>query len=317
MKAAVVHQPGPPSVLTIEERPIPEVRPGWVLVKVHGFGLNRSELYTRQGDSPSVSFPRVLGIECVGEIADPSDSDLRPGQKIAAMMGEMGRAFDGGYAQYALLPRAIVVPVETELDWARFAALPETYQTAHGSLTRVMRAKAGDRLLIRGGTSALGLAMLSLAKTGGMQVVATTRDPGKVAALESAGADDAWLDDGDLQSRGETVDLVYELVGVSTLKDSLACLSPGGLVCVAGMLDGDWRMADFAPLFDIPSESYLGAYRSRVMPREDLQNVVDAVADGRLSANLHATFTLDQIVDAHELMEANRAFGKVVVTVDH
>ena len=99
MKAIVVHQPGPPEVLCYEEIPTPAVRPGWSLVKVQAVGVNRSEIFTRQGLSPTVTFPRILGIECVGVVADSTTPTLVPGQKVAALMGGMGREFDGGYAE--------------------------------------------------------------------------------------------------------------------------------------------------------------------------------------------------------------------------
>ncbi len=104
MKAVVVHESGGPEVLKVEERPVPDVKPGWILVRVRAFGLNRSELFTRQGHSPNVQFPRILGIEAVGEVADPSDSGLAGGDTVATAMGGMGRAFDGSYAEYTLVP---------------------------------------------------------------------------------------------------------------------------------------------------------------------------------------------------------------------
>ena len=135
MKAIVIHEPGGPEKLCYEEVPTPLVREGWSLVRVRGFGINHSEIFTRKGLSPSVSFPRIPGIECVGEIAETTDSARLPvGQKVISIMGEMGRAFDGGYAEYALLPNEQICPVETDLDWKTLAALPETYYTAYGSL---------------------------------------------------------------------------------------------------------------------------------------------------------------------------------------
>ena len=113
-------------MLEIQELPIPTVRAGWSLVQVKGAGLNRAELRTRQGHSPSVVFPRVLGIECVGIVAASTDPELPEGTTVAAVMGEMGRQFDGGYAQYALLPNSLLMPVTTTLPWHILAALPET-----------------------------------------------------------------------------------------------------------------------------------------------------------------------------------------------
>lgn len=144
MRAAVCTRAGDPEVLEIRELPVPAVREGWSLVQVKGTGLNRSELRTRQGHSPNVTFPRVLGIECVGMVAASTDPRLPVGTTVAAVMGEMGREFDGGYAEYALLPNSLLMPVSTTLPWGILAALPETYLTAQGSLDSL-------RLVCRGG----------------------------------------------------------------------------------------------------------------------------------------------------------------------
>lgn len=176
MRAVVVEAPGPPEVLQLQKRPIPEVKPGWVLVRVKAFGLNRSELYTRQGHSgEAVTFPRILGIECVGEVYDASDSDFVHGQRVAALMGFMGREYDGGYAEFSLLPRSQVIAVDTTLEWPVFGALPETFVTAYGSI-QTLTLQAGETLLIRGGTSSVGMAAATIAQDMGVNVIATTRN---------------------------------------------------------------------------------------------------------------------------------------------
>ena len=195
MRAAVCLRAGGPEVLEIRELPVPAVRAGWSLVQVKGAGLNRSELRTRQGHSPSVTFPRVLGIECVGIVAASTDPLLPDGTTVAAVMGEMGREFDGGYAEYALLPNSLLMPVTTTLPWEVLAALPETYLTAQGSLDALGVGPGGQgRLLIRGGTSSVGMAAASIASGYGVATAATTRRPGKTGALTAAGVDYALVD---------------------------------------------------------------------------------------------------------------------------
>src|SRR5205807_1100775 len=197
MRAAVCVRPGGPEVLEIRELPVPAVRDGWSLVQVKGAGLNRSELRTRQGHSPNVTFPRVLGIECVGIVAASTDPMLPDGTTVAAVMGEMGREFDGGYAEYALLPNSLLMPVTTTLPWDVLAALPETYLTAQGSLDALGVVPGGQgRLLIRGGTSSVGMAAASIASGYGVETAATTRRPGKIDALTAVGADHVLVDDG-------------------------------------------------------------------------------------------------------------------------
>ena len=186
MRAAVCGRAGGPEVLQIRELPVPAVREGWSLVQVKGAGLNRSEVRTRQGHSPNVTFPRVLGIECVGTVAASTDPVLPDGTTVAAVMGEMGRQFDGGYAEYALLPNSLLMPVTTTLPWDVLAALPETYLTAQGSLDALgVGPGSQGRLLIRGGTSSVGMAAVSMAsghRQARCAALATRRRPGGVSA---------------------------------------------------------------------------------------------------------------------------------------
>src|SRR5947209_16798506 len=175
MRAVVLDGPGPPEALRIRELPVPEPRPGWVLIRVKAFGLNRSELHTRLGLAQGVAFPRVPGIEAAGVVAAAPGGEFEEGRQVAAMMGGMGRTFDGGYAEFTCVPAAQVIPFRSELDWATLGAIPEMLQTAHGSLTVGLHAQPGGTLLIRGGTSSIGMASTVLAKDRGLTVLSTTR----------------------------------------------------------------------------------------------------------------------------------------------
>ena len=325
MKAIRVHRPGGPEVLVLEELPRPAARAGWVRIRVRAFGLNRSEMYTRQGHSPSVQFPRVLGIECVGVVDDAGGTDLPIGQTVAALMGEMGRAYDGGYAEYTLVPRDRVLPLRTDLTWDVLAALPETYLTAWGSLVEAMDLEVGQTLLIRGATSSVGMAAVSLAKGMGVRVLATTRDPAKADALRQNGVDDVVIDTGriaeDVKQRVDGgVDALLELIGPVTLLDSLRAVRRRGIVCHTGLLGNVWIMERFEPLEDIPSTVKLTTYGSSTTSAERstaaLQEIVDGVAAGRYRANIEKRFRFDEIVAAHRFMEQNRGSGKLVVVVD-
>lgn len=176
MKAVVIYEAGEPEQLKVETREIPKVKEGWTLVKIKGFGINRSEIFTREGHSPSVKFPRILGIECVGEIEETTSSNLKKGQKIVSIMGEMGRAFDGSYAEYVLLPNEQVYPVNTSLTWEELATVPETYYTAFGSMYN-LQIKEKDNILVRAGLSGVGIAFLKLvkAKFPNIRIVASIR----------------------------------------------------------------------------------------------------------------------------------------------
>ena len=322
MRAAVCLRAGGPEALQIRALPVPAVRDGWSLIQVQGAGLNRSELRTRQGHSPTVTFPRVLGIECVGIVADSTDPRLAVGTAVAAVMGEMGREFDGGYAEYALLPNALLMPVSTTLPWDALAALPETYLTARGSLdTLGVGPGAPGRLLIRGGTSSVGMAAASIASGYGLETAATTRRQDRTGALTAAGVDHALVDDGSLAATVRAVwpegpDYVLDLVGASTAAESLRLVRRGGTVCVAGSLSG-WMIPDFQPVAMIPSGTRLTAFHSNDIKGSAgaaaLQQVIREVEAGVYRPNVDRVFALDDIVAAHRYMEDNQATGKLVV----
>jgi NADPH2:quinone reductase len=324
VKAAVVEAAGGPAVLQVKEVPTPRAKSGWVLIKVHAAGLNRSEMFTRQGHSPGVRFPRILGIECVGEVADPSDSVLKMGQKVAAVMGGMGRDYDGGYAEYTLVPSAQVIPVDTDLPWDKLGAVPETFLTAWGSLVDSLDLQSGQRLLVRGGTSALGLASASIARDMGATVTATTRNKDRTEALLANGAHDVIIDTGEIAEEALRrvpggYDAVLELVGTVTLLDSLKAARPKGTVCMSGILGNSWTIPEFEPLTMIPSGVRLTSYVSESLTAANaqapLQHIVDAIAEGRYRVQVDRVFKLDEIAEAHRYMEENRATGKLVVLI--
>ena len=320
MRAAVTLEPGPPSVIKIKEAPIPEIIQGWVLIKVKAFGLNRSELYTRQGSSPSVKFPRIQGIECVGLVEKDPSGTLKQGQPVAAIMGEMGRAFDGGYAEYTLVPQSIVFPFESNLGWEQLGAIPEMFQTVSGSLNQALEIKEGEVLLVRGGTSSIGLTACQLAKYQGLTVISTTRNPDKSDFLTSNGADYVVIDEGNVKEQvshlfPQGVDKVLELVGTKTLKDSLQCIKPRGMVCMTGILGNEWSLKEFSPMGDIPSTGRLTVYMgdAKNLSKESLQDFINAVEKEQIRLSIDRVFKLEELVEAHEYMESNLAKGKLVV----
>lgn len=153
MKAAVIYEPGPPEVLKLEQRPIPSPKAGQVLIRVKAFGLNRSELFTRQGHSPNVPFPRILGIEATGVVEEAPGGEFVKGDVVATAMGGMGRVFDGGYAEYTCVPASQIQRLRTKLSWDTLGGCGEMLQTAYGSLFNSLQLKGGETLLVRGGTT--------------------------------------------------------------------------------------------------------------------------------------------------------------------
>src|SRR3954463_2153438 len=198
MRAIVLDAPGPPDALTIRELPLPTPASGWVLIEVKAFGLNRSELHTRQGLASGVTFPRVLGIEAAGVVAQCPAGEFAVGQQVVTMMGGMGRPFDGGYAEDTCVPASQVIPFASDLAWSTLGAVPEMLQTAYGSLTVGLDAQPGQSILIRGGTSSVGMAAAALAKQRTMTVLSTPRNSNKTAALTAVGVDHVLIDDGNV-----------------------------------------------------------------------------------------------------------------------
>lgn len=315
MKAIVIYEPGGPEKLLFQEVPTPKVKPGWSLVQVKGFGINHSEIFTRKGLSPSVTFPRILGIECVGVIAGTTDPKRLPvGQKVISIMGEMGRAFDGGYAEYTLLPNDQIYPVSTELDWPTLAALPETCYTAYGSLKN-LRIEEGHRVLVRGATSGVGIAFLRLLKARWphIHVTGSSRSISKEQQLREAGFDEVIVDKGGVLQTNERFDRALELIGPATLKDTFLHINEGGIVCSTGQLGGQWYLNDFDPITDLPANGYLTSFYSANVNAERLQEMLDYVQHYRVCAAPEKVFSLEQVPEAHAYLESAGSFGKVVV----
>ncbi len=315
MKAVLLDKPTQAKDITLCEIPIPDVRPGWVLVKIKAFGMDHSEQILRLNEirADYIRKPIIPGIECVGEIADPSDSDLTVGQKVVALMGGMGRSFHGSYAGYALLPIHHVFAVGSVLSWTEMAAVPETYFTAWGSLFECLCLKPGDTLLIRGATCALGYAAIQIAKAIGCTVIATTYRERKLPLL--TGADKAILDTGKLCDTLNGVTKALELVGPKTLPDTLRCVEKGGIVCDTGILGGVYTLNGFDPIKDIPNGVYLTGFFSNYPTEKTMRDIFGFLDEHSLKPAIGASFAFEQIRAACMALDSGSVNGKIVVTL--
>lgn len=321
MKAIVVDKCCKAEDLRVSEIPVPEIKPGWVLVKVHAAGLNHSEALLRmfEADNDYINTPIVPGIECVGEIANASDSQFQKGDKVIALMGGMGRSFNGSYAEYALLPESHVFKVDTNLDWISLAAVPETYFTAYGSLFECLYLTAEDTLLVRGATSTVGQAAIQLAKAVGAKVIAACRKEESFEKLKAIGADYCIIDDGQLsqQSLPYKPNKILELIGPKTLRDSLFTVTHPGYVCSTGVLGNVYSITQFDPIKYIPNGVFLTGFYSNFPTYQSINNLFDLINKAQLKPLYAKVFTLDQIVEAHTLLEKGGAGGKIILKIHY
>lgn len=323
MRAIILDGFGGLESLVYSEIPKPLPRDGEVVIAVEGFGINHAEMHMRRGEWAEAA--EVSGIECVGIVDSCPGGEFPVGAKVAALMGGLGRTINGSYAEFTRVRAANVALIESDLPWAALAALPETYAVAWTCLFRNLNLKAGQTLVLRGATSSLGQAALKMAVAAGARVIATTRSSARVGMLEELGASRVELERRDLAAHiAETkrIDVVLDLVGNSTILDSLDMLRRGGTACLAGWLGGLDPIGDFNPLLRMASGVNWNFFGSFVFgtpgfPLSDvpLQDIAQQVAEGKLEAKPSRVFSFDQIREAHRVMEAGEAGGKMVVVM--
>ena len=323
MKAIIITRYGGPEVLEIQQRPDPKPTPGQVIIEVRAFGLNHAEVYFRRGIWGDVA--EITGIECVGVVKADPEGRFRKGESVLAVVGGMGRNLNGSYAELVSVPTSNVAAVTSDLKWEDLAAIPESYATAWTALFGILKVESGQTVIIRGATSALGQAAVNLASHAGVRVVATTRNSNRAAMLQRLGASDILIEATDL-SRGvrkryhQGVDAVLDIVGNTTVLDSLTMLRRGGGACVVGFLGGGGPLS-VEPVLQIPSGRFLSVFASALVtgssefPLSEIpfQDIVDRVAAGTYKAKPARVFGFDDIQLAHRVIESGEAGGKLVV----
>jgi NADPH2:quinone reductase len=324
MRAIILEEFGGLDTLVYKDIPKPLPKDGEVVIQVKGFGINHAEIHMRRGEWAEAA--EVSGIECVGIVDSCPDGSFPVGAKVAGLMGGLGRTINGSYAEYTRVRTANVALIDSDLPWSQLAALPETYATAWTCLFRNLHLTGGQRLVIRGATSSLGQAALKLAVAAGADVIATARSAARFPMLEKIGASRVESERHDLAAHiaeAKRIDAVLDLVGNSTILDSLDMLRRGGTACLAGWLGGLAPIAEFNPLARMASGVYFSFFASPVFgdpgfPVSDvpLSDIARQVADGTLDATPARVFGFHQIREAHRVAETGEAGGKLVVVLD-
>ena len=320
MKAVKLYKSCEAKDIKIEDVEIPKAKENWVVVKVMAFGMNHSEALFRKFEIDNDFFekPRVPGIECVGIIEESLDNNFKKGDKVIALMGGMGRTFNGSYEEYVLLPRKNVFKVNTKLDWIHLAAIPETYFTAWGSLFECLQLKENDSLLIRGGTSALGIASIILAKSLGCRVLVTVRSDKHNELLEYLGVDKIIIDtENSIKDKiGEKVDKILELVGPLTVPESLKLLNKGGICCSTGILGNVFTLDKFDPIKEIPNGCYLTGFYSNYPTQEIIDEMMTFIDDYEIIPEIGKVYSFDDVIEYSRDLENGKTNGKGIVVVD-
>jgi len=328
MKAYVVEQAGGPEVLKMKDIASPAPKPHEVKIRVKAFGLNRAEVYRRAGKMGPISGQVVPGIEAVGEVIEDPAGVLRMGQRVATAMGGLQFARNGSYAEEVTVLRSNVVDLKgVTLAWDELAALPESYLTVWGALGRLIDRAPQQTLLVRGATSSVGQAGVAYAKARGLTVIATTRSADNAARLKAIGADAVVIDTGAIASEvraavPQGVDLALEVVGASTVRDTLKALRPFGHAVVIGLLGGAPVLESLDLMNELRQATRLSFFGSGMLgtpalPLSDapLTWITDRLASRDIPSLRVQTFDFDDVQRAHSLIESDRALGKLVVRV--
>ncbi len=328
MKAIIANTTGGPEVLKTYELEEPELLEGEVKIRVRAFGLNKAEMYNMKGGHGPFSGELALGIEAAGEVIEDPTGELTKGQKVITAMGGMMFGRHGSYASVICVKRTNVQAINSDISFELLATLPQAYLTAWGAIDHALKLTKQETLLVRGGTSSVGLAAIAYAKFKGASVIATTRNEDHQPRLKEMGADLVLIDDGNIEEQIKAspfshVDKAIELVGTSTLKDTMKCVRRWGEVVFVGFLAGAPIIEKFHMMNDLPNTVKLSFFGSGILGSEELlidKSPIATLAEllhiGKLPNILAKTFKASDIQAAHQLLGQNTALGKIVVMHD-
>jgi NADPH2:quinone reductase len=325
MRAIEITKPGAPEVLQSCERPLPVLKPGEVLIKVHAAGINRPDVLQRLGHYPVPPGASDLpGLEVAGEIVDGdlAGSQLRKGDMVCALVQ------GGGYAEYCAAPLQQCLPLPPGLSALEAASLPETFFTVWSNVFDRAALAPGETLLVQGGTSGIGVTAIQLASALGHRVFATAGSDDKCRACEALGAErginyrsEDFVEVVKQLTAGKGVDVVLDMVAGDYVGREIACLADDGRIALIALLGGAKANVDLGQVL----RRRLTISGSTLRPRpvafkaaiaQKLQERVwPLFAEGKIKPVIYKTFKLDQAAEAHALMESSAHVGKIVLQV--
>ena len=324
MIAIEISRPGNPDVLRPVERPVPELAPGEVLVRVEAAGVNRPDLMQRRGKyPPPPGASDIPGLEIAGTVVGRNgDSRWREGDRVCALVA------GGGYAELCAVPAPQCLPLPRGMDAIHAAAIPETYFTVWTNLFQRAGLRTGERVLIHGGTSGIGSTAIQLARAFGATPFATAGTDEKCRACRALGAADAinYRTEDFVQAigrltGGEGVDVVLDIIGGDYLPRNIDCLRIDGRLAQVGLIGGSKAQLDLRLLLQKRLTLTGSTLRPRTIDekaaiaRELEEQVWPLLERGEVAPVVHATFPLRKAAEAHRLLESGEVVGKVVLTV--
>jgi NADPH2:quinone reductase len=325
MRAIEITQPGGPEVLQPCERPVPDLKPGEILIRVLAAGVNRPDVFQRLGQYPVPPGASDLpGLEVAGEIVDGdlSGSEFRKGDLVCALVQ------GGGYAEYCAAPLAQCLPVPQGLSPLEAAALPETFFTVWSNVFQRGALAEGETLLVQGGSSGIGTSAIQLAKALGHRVFATAGSADKCRACEDLGAERAinykTEDFAPIVKEltgGKGVDVVLDMVGGDYVAREVSCLADDGRIVIIALLGGAKANVDLGQVLRRRLTITGSTLRPRPVAfkaqiaRELRERVWPLLAAGRIKPVIHQTFPLEEAAAAHALMESSAHVGKIMLRV--
>lgn len=317
---------GGPEVMRLSQAPLPKPAKGEVLVKVEAAGVNRPDVAQRQGTyPPPKDASPILGLEIAGEVVALGEgvTEFKLGDKVCAL------ANGGGYAQYCTVPAGQALPFPKGYDAVKAAALPETFFTVWANLFQMAGLTEGESVLIHGGTSGIGTTAIQLAKAFGAEVYATAGSAEKCEACVKLGAKRAinYREEDfaaviKAETDGKGVDVVLDMIGAAYFEKNLSALAKDGCLSIIAFLGGAVaEKVNLAPIMVKRLTVTGSTMRPRTADekraiRDDLvAEVWPLIESGQLAPVINRVFTLDEVVEAHRLMESSSHIGKIVMRV--